>query len=142
VKGCVLPQAVQLENANSCCRRSTSSEYFIITFLCSSLTLHCCFHTVLTSSFCSPAAEIVRWGLFEAQFGPEVAAELDIFAGEYGEKRQADLKLRVTEHNLLTVARYYTRITTARLAELLDLTPDQVGLGCEFCPKVLTFQCS
>jgi 26S proteasome regulatory subunit N5 len=69
----------------------------------------------------------VRWGLFEAQFGPEVAAEADIFAGEYGEKRQADLKLRVTEHNLLTVARYYTRITTARLAELLDLTPDLVG---------------
>jgi 26S proteasome regulatory subunit N5 len=68
----------------------------------------------------------VRWGLFEAQFGPEVAAEPDIFAGEYAEKRQADLKLRVTEHNLLTVARYYTRITTARLAELLDLTPDQV----------------
>lgn len=68
----------------------------------------------------------MRWGLFEAQFGPEVAAESDVFSGEYGEKRQADLKLRVTEHNLLTVAKYYTRITTARLAELLDLTPDQV----------------
>lgn len=37
-----------------------------------------------------------------------------------------DLKLRVIEHNVLVVAKYYTRITTARLAELLDLTPDQV----------------
>lgn len=74
----------------------------------------------------------MRWGLFEAQFGPEVAEETDIFAGEYGEKRQADLKLRVTEHNLLTVARYYTRITTTRLAELLDLTPDLVRACC--CP--------
>jgi 26S proteasome regulatory subunit N5 len=82
--------------------------------------------SIVTSAF----AEIVRWGLFEAQFGSEVAAEADIFAGEYGEKRQADLKLRVTEHNLLTVARYYTRITTTRLAELLDLTPDLVGARC------------
>ncbi|WIA10564.1 hypothetical protein OEZ85_010751 [Tetradesmus obliquus] len=80
-------------------------------------------HKQLLSTFTNP--EIVRWGLFEAQFGPEVAAESDVFSGEYGEKRQADLKLRVTEHNLLTVAKYYTRITTARLAELLDLTPDQ-----------------
>jgi 26S proteasome regulatory subunit N5 len=85
---------------------------------------------VYTFTVTSAPAEIVRWGLFEAQFGPEVAAEADIFAGEYGEKRQADLKLRVTEHNLLTVARYYTRITTTRLAELLDLTPDLVGAAC------------
>lgn len=79
-------------------------------------------HKQLLATFTNP--EIVRWGLFEAQFGAEVAAEADIFAGEYGARRLADLKLRVVEHNVLTVARYYTRITTTRLAELLDLTPE------------------
>lgn len=81
-------------------------------------------HKQLLTTFTNP--EIVRWGLFEAQYGPEIAAEADIFAGEYGVKRLEDLKLRVIEHNVLVVTKYYTRITTARLAELLDLTPDQV----------------
>lgn len=53
-------------------------------------------------------------------------AQSDVFAGEYGAKRLADLKLRVIEHNVLVVTKYYTRITTARLAELLDLTPLEV----------------
>lgn len=58
--------------------------------------------------------------------------QADVFAGEYGAKRLADLKLRVIEHNVLVVSKYYTRISTARLAELLDLTPEEVrlkGLG-------------
>jgi 26S proteasome regulatory subunit N5 len=49
-----------------------------------------------------------------------------VFAGEYGARRLADLKLRVVEHNVLVVSKYYTRITTARLAELLDLKPEEV----------------
>jgi 26S proteasome regulatory subunit N5 len=36
------------------------------------------------------------------------------------------LKLRVNEHNVMVVSRYYTRISTHRLAELLDLSPEQV----------------
>jgi hypothetical protein len=52
--------------------------------------------------------------------------QADVFAGEYGAKRLADLKLRVIEHNVLVVSKYYTRISTARLAELLDLTPLEV----------------
>jgi len=78
-------------------------------------------HKLLLSTFTT--SEIVRWGLFEAQYGGEIAAERDIFAGEYGAKRLEDLKLRVIEHNVLVVTKYYTRITTARLAELLDLSP-------------------
>jgi len=39
----------------------------------------------------------------------------------------ADLKLRVIEHNVLVVSKYYTRITTTRLAELLDLKPEEVS---------------
>ena len=32
-------------------------------------------------------------------------------------------RLRVTEHNLLVVSKYYARIRLGRLAELLDLPP-------------------
>lgn len=56
-------------------------------------------------------------------------AQSDVFAGEYGPKRLADLKLRVIEHNVLVVTKYYTRITTARLAELLDLKPEEVRVS-------------
>lgn len=71
--------------------------------------------------------EIMRWGLFEATYGGEMAAEADVFGGEHGARHLEALKLRLIEHNVLVIARYYTRISTARLAELLDLTPDQVG---------------
>jgi 26S proteasome regulatory subunit N5 len=64
--------------------------------------------------------------VFEATFGAELDALPDVFgaSADGGPKRRADLQLRVVEHNALTVAKYYTRVTTARLAELLDLTPD------------------
>jgi hypothetical protein len=54
------------------------------------------------------------------------APQPDVFAGEYSARRLADLKLRVVEHNVLTITKYYTRISTTRLAELLDLTPAEV----------------
>ncbi|KIZ02997.1 26S proteasome non-ATPase regulatory subunit 12 [Monoraphidium neglectum] len=79
----------------------------------------------LLDTFQTP--EIVRWPLFEATYGPEMAAEADVFgdAAEGGAKRREDLQLRVVEHNVLTVAKYYTRISMARLAELLDLSADK-----------------
>jgi len=77
----------------------------------------------LLTTFTNP--EIIRWGLFEAQFGQEMAAEPEVFAGELGAKHLEDLKLRVVEHNVLVLTKYYTRITTQRLAELLDLPQDK-----------------
>ena len=32
-----------------------------------------------------------------------------------------DLQLRVVEHNILTIRKYYSRITLSRLSQLLDL---------------------
>lgn len=71
----------------------------------------------------------MRWPLFEATYEAEMKAQPDVFgaAAEGGAKRRADLQLRVVEHNVLTVAKYYTRISMARLAELLDLPQDKVG---------------
>lgn len=78
-----------------------------------------------------PHAEIIRWPLFEATYGPEMAAAPEVFGdtAEGGAKRREDLQLRVVEHNVLTVAKYYTRISMARLAELLALPVDKVCAG-------------
>jgi hypothetical protein len=56
-----------------------------------------------------------------------MTAEPEVFAGDLGPKHLEDLKLRVVEHNVLVLTKYYTRITTQRLAELLDLPQDKVG---------------
>jgi len=42
-------------------------------------------------------------------------------------KRAEALKLRVIEHNVLVVAKYYAEITTLRLSQLLDLNLDDVS---------------
>ena len=65
--------------------------------------------------------EIIRWQALSAALEPELAAEADVFTGEAGVKRRADLALRVQEHNVHVVARYYSRITLTRLAALLEL---------------------
>lgn len=67
--------------------------------------------------------EIIRWTAFEATYAPEVAAVPDVFADP---KRAADLKLRVTEHNVLTASQYYSRLPTSRLATVLCLTQDEM----------------
>ncbi|BFZ17807.1 hypothetical protein BsWGS_20846 [Bradybaena similaris] len=41
---------------------------------------------------------------------------------EGGEKRWADLKNRVVEHNIRVMAKYYTRLKMKRMADLLDLS--------------------
>jgi 26S proteasome regulatory subunit N5 len=66
--------------------------------------------------------ELIAWPALSAALEPELKAEGDTFAGEAGAKRRADLALRVQEHNMHVVARYYDRITLARLAQLLDLS--------------------
>ncbi|EYB81659.1 hypothetical protein Y032_0377g260 [Ancylostoma ceylanicum] len=43
-----------------------------------------------------------------------------IFDGKDGEKRWKDLHMRVGEHNMRMISKYYTQITFDRLAELLD----------------------
>ncbi|XP_059156503.1 26S proteasome non-ATPase regulatory subunit 12-like [Physella acuta] len=44
---------------------------------------------------------------------------------EGGEKRWADLKNRVVEHNIRVMAKYYTRLRMQRMAELLDLSENE-----------------
>lgn len=75
--------------------------------------------------------EIMRWPVVAEKYGPHLTST-DIFsttADQSGPgsgdgkafQRWEDLRKRVIEHNVRTVAKYYTRIRTARLTELLDL---------------------
>uniref|UniRef100_A0AAF5PYX1 PCI domain-containing protein n=1 Tax=Wuchereria bancrofti TaxID=6293 RepID=A0AAF5PYX1_WUCBA len=45
---------------------------------------------------------------------------------ENGNKRWSDLHTRVGEHNMRMIAKYYTKITFARMAELLDYPVEQM----------------
>lgn len=71
-------------------------------------------------------SQVAWWTTFEEKYNGEVAAESSIFGGEPGKKRTEDLRLRVIEHNILVIAKYYSRITVARLAQLLDLPAAEV----------------
>ncbi|KAF2104684.1 hypothetical protein NA57DRAFT_30218 [Rhizodiscina lignyota] len=85
----------------------------------------------LLHSFTVP--EIMRWPVVAETYGPHLG-ESDIFAPTAAQERAGDgkahqrwqdLRKRVIEHNVRVVAKYYTRIRTARLTQLLDLSEDE-----------------
>lgn len=58
--------------------------------------------------------------------------ESEVFDAKLGQsddkkafQRWEDLRKRVIEHNVRVVAKYYTRIQTSRLTQLLDLTEEE-----------------
>lgn len=67
--------------------------------------------------------EVVEWPAFEKLVSAEVTGprSADVFAKstEQGKARLEDMQTRVTEHNVLSASRFYSRITLARLAQLL-----------------------
>lgn len=66
--------------------------------------------------------EIMFWRDVEAGIGP-VLLQTPVFSGSsYAEKRWVDFRKRVVEHNLRVVAKFYTRVNTKRLLQLLDLS--------------------
>jgi len=67
--------------------------------------------------------EILPWTVIDQQYRP-LLSKLVAFSGDGSETRWADLKTRVTEHNLRTVAGYYSQITTERLGQLLNTDQD------------------
>ncbi|NXR74662.1 PSD12 ATPase, partial [Pycnonotus jocosus] len=76
--------------------------------------------------------ELMRWSALVEEYGKELregsldSPATDVFGcTEEGEKRWKDLKNRVVEHNIRIMAKYYTRITMKRMAQLLDLSIDE-----------------
>ncbi|KAH7885964.1 hypothetical protein F5I97DRAFT_1183425 [Phlebopus sp. FC_14] len=79
-------------------------------------------HYNLVKSFVT--RELMRWPGIESIYGPFLRTT-PVFSVA---KQWEDLHTRVIEHslqNIRVVARYYTRITLARLTALLDLPPQQ-----------------
>ncbi|KAL6583208.1 26S proteasome non-ATPase regulatory subunit 12 A [Orobanche minor] len=66
--------------------------------------------------------EVIQWSALWDTFKDEFANENNMVGGSLGEKAAEDLKLRIIEHNILVVSKYYSRITLKRLADLLCLT--------------------
>jgi 26S proteasome regulatory subunit N5 len=75
--------------------------------------------------------EVINWRSliehFEADLkvGSTDVAATDAFKSETGDKRWSDFKTRVVEHNMRIMAKYYTRIYTKRMANLLDLSEEE-----------------
>lgn len=84
---------------------------------------------------CFTTPELTRWPRIESLYGPglretrvfgangtqgvEGDIEEEITSGQ-GDKRFAELQKRFVEHNIRTIAKYYTRISLNRLSQLLD----------------------
>jgi len=76
----------------------------------------------------------MRWPMVSEQFAPYLcgtdcfsATETDAAVKNDAKsfQRWNDLRKRVIEHNVRVIARYYTRIRTKRLTQLLDLSEDE-----------------
>ncbi|XP_057806920.1 26S proteasome non-ATPase regulatory subunit 12 homolog A-like [Salvia miltiorrhiza] len=66
--------------------------------------------------------EVIMWTALWNMFKDEFENEMNILGGSLGEKAAEDLRLRVIEHNIHVVSKYYSRVTLKRLADLLCLT--------------------
>lgn len=92
---------------------------------------------------CFTTTEIIHWKQLcntyesELKFGSTNGPATHVFNTklEGGAKRWTDLKNRVVEHNIRVMAKYYTRVHTKRMAELLDLTESETE---EFLSSLVT----
>ncbi|KAB2071737.1 hypothetical protein ERO13_A08G225600v2 [Gossypium hirsutum] len=66
--------------------------------------------------------EVIQWTSLWNLYKDEFENEKNMLGGSLGDKAAEDLRMRIIEHNILVVSKYYSRITLKRLAELLCLT--------------------
>ncbi|CAF1684553.1 unnamed protein product, partial [Adineta ricciae] len=76
--------------------------------------------------------ELIHWKDIQKNFEQELKngtaddRATNVFTNDDdGKKRWEDFKVRVVEHNMRIMAKYYTRVRTQKMAELLDLTKDE-----------------
>jgi len=76
--------------------------------------------------------ELIHWKDILKNFENELKHDTkddpatSVFANnEEGKKSWEDFKVRVVEHNMRIMAKYYTRVRTQKMAELLELTKDE-----------------
>ncbi|KAF3505775.1 hypothetical protein F2Q69_00000386 [Brassica cretica] len=69
--------------------------------------------------------EVIQWTALWNKYKDVFEKEKSLVGGSLGDKAGEDLKLRIIEHNILVVSKYYSRITLKRLAELLCLSIEE-----------------
>lgn len=69
--------------------------------------------------------ELMRWPNIKKTYEPVLNQDTIAFGGNENKHHWDELKKRVVEHNLRVISEYYSRITLARLNELLDLTESE-----------------
>ncbi|KAI8328533.1 PCI domain-containing protein [Choanephora cucurbitarum] len=69
---------------------------------------------------CFVTVELMRWTQIEQSYGQLLSQAFNT-STEEGQKRLKELHHRVVEHNIRVIAKYYTRVSTKRLVQLLDL---------------------
>ena len=74
---------------------------------------------------CFTTSELMRWPGIESLYGPLLRNSAAFAPDADGTARWEELHKRVVEHNIRVVSKYYTKITLARLAQLLDLPQDK-----------------
>ena len=70
---------------------------------------------------CFVTSELMRWAKMEEVYGPTLRQTAVFSKSSEGDKRWKELHNRVIEHNIRVIAKYYTRVTSKRLMQLLDL---------------------
>jgi 26S proteasome regulatory subunit N5 len=65
--------------------------------------------------------EVLWWRSLLGELGDEMEAQTDVFGGEAGKQRREGLRSRVVEHNVHIIAKYYSRLSVDRLAQMLDM---------------------
>ncbi|KAG0492779.1 hypothetical protein HPP92_006177 [Vanilla planifolia] len=66
--------------------------------------------------------EVIQWTSLWNMYKDEFSSEKDMPWGPLVPKAAEDLKLRIIEHNIIVVSKYYSRITLKRLSDLLCLS--------------------
>jgi len=67
--------------------------------------------------------ELIQWSKFEQLYRNELFS-LAPFKGPEASKLWEELHNRVIQHNIRVIAQYYTKLTTKRFSQLLDLSPE------------------
>lgn len=69
--------------------------------------------------------EILWWNAISQEFADEIASQRDIFGTQDSDVCRQVWRLRVIEHNIYTISKFYSKITLSRLAQILELQEEE-----------------
>jgi 26S proteasome regulatory subunit N5 len=69
--------------------------------------------------------EILWWNIISQEFADEIESQRDIFGAQEEDGCRQAWRLRVIEHNIYTISKFYSKISLNRLADILELSQDE-----------------